>query len=507
MEKIRVKNYRSILDSQEITLFPITAIVGRNSSGKSSFVRIFPLLKQTVEKRVSEPILWYGDYVDLGEYEQAKSYESDDNGIEIALTIHVYSRRYFWGSTNDEYLANIKIVIRKEYVQSVEISIADQCILFDYESNGKIKEIKINADNTILDTNKLRWVRREGGLLPLIVQEMDGEDNKNAYWSRFEGGVLLEKVARIIFGRAYSKKSSSFPLEILTDQIVTGNKQSVLECISRIKIGSLKAKETLKKYSVNNKKFVELNNYVLAAKIPNIIEGINDAIALELRNTNYVKPIRAMVNRFYRVQGVNIEELDSDGSNLPMILYNMSSDDLKEFEKWSKEKFGVVFTVESSVGHVSLVIKENLDSVKGTNLADTGYGYSQMLPIVVLLWMIQKKYAHLQRNNLKKTIVIEQPELHLHPAYQAKMIDVFVNIVKEAKDNGIDLKIVFETHSEVMINRLGCLIEKSKMPDDWVSVLIFDKENQVTNIRQRRFNSKGLLRGWPMGFFAADEVE
>ena len=39
-----------------------------------------------------------------------------------------------------------------------------------------------------------------------------------------------------------------------------------------------------------------------------------------MRQTSYLKPIRAMVNRYYRVQGISIDELDADGSNLPMIL-------------------------------------------------------------------------------------------------------------------------------------------------------------------------------------------
>ena len=55
---------------------------------------------------------------------------------------------------------------------------------------------------------------------------------------------------------------------------------------------------------------------------------------------------------------------------------------------------------------------------------------------------------------------IEQPELHLHPALQAKLIDVFSQLA--SKENGGKIKFVLETHSEAMINRLGYLINKKK---------------------------------------------
>ena len=73
-------------------------------------------------------------------------------------------------------------------------------------------------------------------------------------------------------------------------------------------------------------------------------------------------------------------------------------------------------------GYISLIIKNEVGGTEETNVADTGYGYSQMLPIVMFLWMIHSK-KNISRFDKQRMIVIEQPELHLHPAYQAKMID------------------------------------------------------------------------------------
>ena len=45
MDSIRVENYRSLTDSGWLDLAPLNIIVGRNSAGKSSFLRLFALLR------------------------------------------------------------------------------------------------------------------------------------------------------------------------------------------------------------------------------------------------------------------------------------------------------------------------------------------------------------------------------------------------------------------------------------------------------------------------------
>ena len=63
---LRIQNLRSLVDTGHIDLKPITILVGRNSSGKSSFARIFPLLRQSIEASKRGPILWWGRLVDFG---------------------------------------------------------------------------------------------------------------------------------------------------------------------------------------------------------------------------------------------------------------------------------------------------------------------------------------------------------------------------------------------------------------------------------------------------------
>ena len=65
MNAIRLERFRSLADTGFVKLRPLTVLVGRNSSGKSSFLRFLPLLRQSVEARTSGPIQWYGNYVRL----------------------------------------------------------------------------------------------------------------------------------------------------------------------------------------------------------------------------------------------------------------------------------------------------------------------------------------------------------------------------------------------------------------------------------------------------------
>jgi AAA15 family ATPase/GTPase len=79
MDSIKIERLRCLSDTGFIELKPITVLLGQNSSGKSTFLRVFPLLKQSVESRTTGPILWNGRLVDFGGYEDAHQNDSDED--------------------------------------------------------------------------------------------------------------------------------------------------------------------------------------------------------------------------------------------------------------------------------------------------------------------------------------------------------------------------------------------------------------------------------------------
>ena len=73
MDSIRIRNLRSLTDTEDIQIKPLTILVGKNSSGKSTFLRFFPLMKQTLSTKKNEPILWYSkENVDFGSFDAFK---------------------------------------------------------------------------------------------------------------------------------------------------------------------------------------------------------------------------------------------------------------------------------------------------------------------------------------------------------------------------------------------------------------------------------------------------
>jgi hypothetical protein len=128
---------------------------------------------------------------------------------------------------------------------------------------------------------------------------------------------------------------------------------------------------------------------------------------------------------------------------------------------------------------------------------DVGLGVSQMLPIIV--------------NALgadHRAFCIEQPELHLHPALQSELGDVFIQSALGGQGNTF----ILETHSEHLILRIMRRLRETnagKLPKglppllpEHVSVLYVEPGPEGSRVREMPLNSRGeLVKAWPGGFF------
>lgn len=149
MKSLSFKNFRSLKDIDEIQLSPITILVGKNSSGKSTLIRSFPLLKQTVVTRKNEPILWYDkDFVDFGSFKESLNsnivYDEGSilstEGIEIGFKFNIrnttYSRpRFPYKETAKKDILSrdiqVKIEVYEKYIKKCVFIIGDYSIQFD----------------------------------------------------------------------------------------------------------------------------------------------------------------------------------------------------------------------------------------------------------------------------------------------------------------------------------------------------------------------------------------
>ena len=132
-------------------------------------------------------------------------------------------------------------------------------------------------------------------------------------------------------------------------------------------------------------------------------------------------------------------------------------------------------------------------------------------PVITKLWhttyirteATNSPYRYKYRDFEKATLLMEQPELHLHPAMQAKVADTFVKAIEETRQANSDITLIVETHSQAIVNRIGRRIYEGKIHPEDVNVLLFNKDDQNRNsiIREIEFNEKGRLKDWPLGFF------
>jgi predicted ATPase len=115
-----------------------------------------------------------------------------------------------------------------------------------------------------------------------------------------------------------------------------------------------------------------------------------------------------------------------------------------------------------------------------------GVGVSQVLPVIVLGLIA----------DVHDLIVIEQPELHLHPRMQGRLGEFFWALSKFGK------RILIETHSEHIVNRLRAVIAETDGDESWRLGLVFaEQENGITQYRQPSVDEFGMLsEDWPAGF-------
>ena len=132
-----------------------------------------------------------------------------------------------------------------------------------------------------------------------------------------------------------------------------------------------------------------------------------------------------------------------------------------------------------------------IGSTVPVNIADTGYGISQILPII---------YSSI--NNESNTIVVQQPETHLHPRLQAEVGSIICNSVQNTEDKSW----IVETHSEILLLRILKLIRKGELKSNLLRIYYIDQiKNKGSVIKRMHISERGqLITQWPEGFFSDD---
>lgn len=553
LKSIRLKNIRSLADTGEIPICPLTVLVGGNSSGKSTFLRTFPLIRQSISKRTDGPILWAGDiddYVDFGSFKETKGRVG--NAIDFSFTFEIENENRLYSHYHD-----IREIpdLKQPYTVNYSISVRQKPTRFGRGEEVPTFEIELNRHKVVIEhlhskTHPYK-ICVDDSQVPLIGSEVEEQDEKHwrlyrliymltadktifgfqmpnlhGIWSQLEAFVFqeyscgtqeeycfIETLANVFL---LKESPIDFLKVIVEDENVLAlNPKMHDEFEPNLKE---RIKKFIEKYlAADKKRQEEIQKWLILFEIYTRTEQIDRYISKYFRGVHYIAPLRATAERFYRLRNLAVNEIDYQGKNMAVFLNSLSKEQLQDFQNWTQKYFDFVIQLSTKAQHISVKVARSTRSM-GVNISDSGFGYSQILPIIAQLWFLTSKLDSAYRYELDNdyryddempiVIAIEQPELHLHPALQAKLVDAFIACIENAEEHDRKIQLIIETHSETIVNRIGRNIARKKISEDKAEIVLFDKEfdKDQSEVHISKYDSNGFLTEWPIGFFEAGGI-
>ncbi len=433
MKTFTVENFRAFgKEKQTARLAPLTLLVGENSTGKTSFMA---LIRAALEVSYGEIVPSFQDYpFDLGSF--GDIVHNRENGV------------------NGDRRFGASFVVPNESDGSESNGFANFEVLFD---------------------------EREGAPFPTYRRFAIGSTTIDAHQNWRDGQLILE------YSTIDAEPSNSIEFGFPEDDW------------NLFPVGLLP---------------------VLAERSHDIDPGSLDALREVIRNFRNLRyrdddagrqpyasaPIRSRPLRTYN-QGVPMR--DPEGERTATLLARMSIARGNEWEVLN-EKF-VEFGRESGLFDDIEIRKlgdseddpfqirvrpgNAIDQSPFRNLADVGYGVSQILPVL----------TELLRSGAPRMSLLQQPEVHLHPSAQAALGTLFCSLAVAGK------QLIVETHSDHVIDRVRMSVRDGASgikPED-VSILYFERNGLGVKIHSISIDREGNIIGAPEDYrrFFMDEVE
>lgn len=226
-----------------------------------------------------------------------------------------------------------------------------------------------------------------------------------------------------------------------------------------------------------------------------LAEDISLAIRRELESIAYLGPLRRKPERDYTWNKGRPGDLGIDGSSVinailaNALLRNKEEETgqmISDVSSWLK-RMGVAERLEvKQLGHSTRYeIVVHRDGV-AANLRDVGIGISQVLPVIVLAYFVPRG----------STILLEEPEIHLHPLAQSVLAELFVEVSKERR-----VQFIVETHSEHLFRRLQTLVAKEQLSVKKCRLYFVERQGADAVLKNLELDPYGRVKEWPANFF------
>lgn len=493
LKSISLENYKCFKERTDIEIAPLTVLCGVNSSGKSSILKSLLMLKQSYENESSShSLLFSGDYVDNGSFDDI-IYHINKNDIKKDDSFKI-TNTYLIQDTSDEQGKNL--VKRQDIVSFKEL----KRVFYQFKDIKKVKFFKLMVEITVerplesdssfefyIESNIIRSYNIELELLDVNQQSIDdmihyiyitkNEHLKNAGWALSVNGIPSTK--------------GTIPTILVNYPCIC--------YFSGLQIKNIYA-ENMKKDAIN--------------LLPNLL-SIFKIVAFQTDGINFIAPLREQPVRRYSLNG-NIDSVGISGEKTPMLLakeYNSLKTDCippfeiqknnKKYIKWGIRKTYFSNLVQQwmkylELGNLSLESGMNgliSLNINDHNIVDVGFGVGQALPIIVQgLYMTKDQ-----------SLLLEQPEIHLHPEMQLQMADFLIALAKNEKN------VIVETHSDHFVNRIiHRVMQNYEELNDIIKIYIVEKDEEThcSSVRLKKIDKyKGTEKDKSKFFFTQYDSE
>jgi hypothetical protein len=505
--ELLIEGLKGFIEAQSIPLTRLTLLVGPNSSGKSSIIQSILLLKQTIEETsdAGVPLLTRGKLTDLGSMRDLLSRHDTTRPLRIGAKLSVKTKPeranapgVFWWRTvagplsawmRFHFSADAKgrpslddVVVGEGDWGSALVTLtpttADQSrrLRARRRSEYQFRIGHINGDNSLLASHWEVFRRR----LSRLVDELKTRGTE------IQG--LKEWVARELAQQSPFSWADDYDFASYLRDIRALADEAIIERDNFLPISGM-----LGGWSEDNPleslRLAALSTHFSAADVAHFAVYLGSGIGQALEQIRYLAPLREFPSRYYVTRGSSWSDVGKSGEHGPDLL-NEDDELAGKLNEWlTRLSIRYQVNVQSFAPDVyALGLRDSSCGVDVT-AADVGFGISQVLPV-----LIQSLFSK------EDTIIIEQPELHLHPRLQAELGTFFAERVARSRNS-----FVIETHSEHIILRLQALLRRKAIPGfkhTDVSVVYVDSNDGYTRATPIPIAENGdFEREWPDGFF------